>query len=82
MLETLTLAVAAVLDRRKIEDVLVDVVRTGKDTGTNTAVAGGLLGARDGMEGLPMEWKRMVQYGEEFRRLAGEILQKLELDAL
>lgn len=82
VLETLTLAVAAVLDKRKMEDVLVDVVRVGNDTDTNGAVAGGLLGARDGMEGLPMEWKRTVQFGEEFRQLASEILQTQGLSDL
>lgn len=75
VLETLTLAVAAVLDKRKLEDILVDVVMVGNDTDTNAAVAGGLLGARDGMEGLPQEWKRAVQFGEEFRQLGNELLQ-------
>jgi ADP-ribosyl-[dinitrogen reductase] hydrolase len=35
---------------------LIDVVRLGGDTDTNAAVAGALLGARDGAEALPERW--------------------------
>lgn len=73
VLETLILAVAAVLDERTLEDVLVDVVRIGKDTDTNGAVAGGLLGARDGLEGIPQRWIDMLQFGDEFRGIALEL---------
>jgi ADP-ribosylglycohydrolase len=45
VLDSLTLAVAAVLDPRPLPDVLVDIVRLVRDTDTNGAVAGGLLGA-------------------------------------
>lgn len=68
--ETLAVAVAALLDERPLKDVLVDVVRVGKDTDTNAAVAGGLLGARDGEEAVPKEWVRMLQFAGEFRALA------------
>jgi ADP-ribosylglycohydrolase len=47
VLESLMLAVAAVMDERSLEDALVDVLRVGKDTDTNGAIAG-LMGARDG----------------------------------
>lgn len=70
VLETLTVAVAAVLDTRTLEDVLVDVVRIGRDTDTNAAVAGGLLGARDGEEAVPQRWKETLQFGKEFREMA------------
>lgn len=68
--ETLAVAVAAVLDERTLREVLVDVVRVGRDTDTNAAVAGGLLGAREGEEGVPGEWVRELQFGGEFRALA------------
>ncbi|KAL2751808.1 hypothetical protein ACRALDRAFT_2114879 [Sodiomyces alcalophilus JCM 7366] len=74
VLETLTVAVAAVLDVRSLEDVLVDVVRIGRDTDTNGAVAGGLLGARDGEEAIPMRWRETLQFGEEFREMALEMV--------
>lgn len=74
VLDSLTLAVVAVRDERKLDDVLVDVVRVGMDTDTNAAIAGGLLGARDGEEALLDEWKESLQFGPEFRRLVDEIL--------
>ncbi|EFY99994.1 ADP-ribosylglycohydrolase [Metarhizium robertsii] len=73
VLETLAVAVAAVLDKRSLEDVLVDVVRIGRDTDTNAAVAGGLLGARDGVEAIPARWRDLLQFGEEFARIGVEL---------
>lgn len=74
VLDSLSLAIAAVLDKRRLDQVLVDVVRVGMDTDTNAAIAGGLLGARDGEEAVLDEWKDMLQFGPEFRRLADQIL--------
>lgn len=75
VLESLSLGVAAVLDPRGIRDVLVDVVRVGKDTDTNAAVAGGLLGARDGAEGVPPDWRAVpLQFGAEFEKIVVELL--------
>jgi ADP-ribosylglycohydrolase len=68
VLDSLTLAVAAVLDPRPLPDVLIDVVRFGKDTDTNGAIAGGLLGARDGISALPAAWVRKLQFRDEFLR--------------
>lgn len=70
VLESLSVAVAAILDPRCLEDVLVDVVRIGKDTDTNAAIAGGLLGARDGEDAIPRRWEEKLQFGEEFRTIA------------
>ena len=71
VLETLAVGVAAVLDTgRGLEDVLVDVVRLGRDTDTNAAVAGGLLGARDGHQAVPSRWKDKLQFAGEFRQIA------------
>ena len=67
VLDSLTLAVAAVLDTRSLRDVLVDVVRVGNDTETNGAIAGGLLGARDGVDAIPAEWLAVLQFADEFR---------------
>jgi ADP-ribosylglycohydrolase len=78
VLETLIISIAAVLDQRSLEDILVDVVRIGKDTDTNGAVAGGLLGARDGESAIPRRWKHQLQFGLEFRDIALEILEVLK----
>jgi ADP-ribosylglycohydrolase len=78
VLETLIIAIASVLDPRSLEDVLVDVVRIGKDTDTNGAVAGGLLGARDGEQGIPLRWKNILQFSNEFREVSLETLLLIE----
>ncbi|MBE3049341.1 ADP-ribosylglycohydrolase family protein, partial [Candidatus Bathyarchaeota archaeon] len=70
VLDSLTLGIAALLDTRSLEDVLVDVVRIGWDTDTNAAIAGGLLGARDGEEAVPARWREKLQFGKEFREIA------------
>lgn len=75
VLESLSVAVAALLDPRCLEDVLVDVVRVGKDTDTNAAIAGGLLGARDGEDAIPRRWQDKLQFGDEFRTIATSILR-------
>jgi ADP-ribosylglycohydrolase len=66
VLDSLTLAVAAVRDPRPFAEVLVDIVRLGRDTDTNAAIAGGLLGARDGAAAIPGAWRRVLQFGDEF----------------
>lgn len=75
VLQSLSVAIAAVLDERGLEDVLVDVVRIGGDTDTNGAIAGGLLGARDGLEeGIPERWLDVLQFRKEFMDSTSRIL--------
>lgn len=76
VLDSLEIAIAAVLDTRPLVDVLVDVVRIGCDTDTNAAIAGGLLGARDGVDALPEEWVAVLQFGKEFVEIATELVQE------
>jgi len=73
VLDSLTLAVAAVLDQRPLGDVLVDIARLGNDADTNAAIAGGLLGARDGAAAIPRQWTRQLQFGSEFASAAAEL---------
>jgi ADP-ribosylglycohydrolase len=75
VLNGLTLSVAALLDTRSFEDVLVDVVRIGGDSDTNGAIAGGLLGAREGIEKIPDRWLKKLQFRQEFEDVAVRILQ-------
>ncbi|KAF5004613.1 hypothetical protein FDECE_8888 [Fusarium decemcellulare] len=75
VLDSLSVAIAAILDDRGLEDILVDVVRIGSDTDTNAAVAGGLLGARDGEGAIPVRWKAKLQFGDEFREVALGLLR-------
>lgn len=75
VLNSLKLSIAALLDQRSLEDVLVDVVRIGGDSDTNGAIAGGLLGARDGIEKIPERWLERLQFRNEFEEVARSILQ-------
>ena len=76
VLESLTLGVAAVLDtERTTEDLLVDVVSVGQDTDTNGDVAGGLLGARDGVEGIPASWRAKLQFAQEFTEIVDALIE-------
>ncbi|KAK3312078.1 ADP-ribosylation/Crystallin J1 [Apodospora peruviana] len=72
--ESLTIAVAALLDPRPLEEVLIDVVRIGNDTDTNAAIAGGLLGARDGVNAIPLRWREKLQFRKEFEDIVDELL--------
>ena len=74
VLESLTLAVAALMDPRPLEHVLVDVVRIGNDTDTNGAIAGGLLGARDGVDAIPLRWRQKLQFAHEFEEVVEYML--------
>ncbi|KAM0232279.1 hypothetical protein ACHAP5_010799 [Fusarium lateritium] len=69
VLDSLSISIAAVLDTRSLEDVLVDVVRMGGDTDTNAAIAGGLLGARDGDAAIPKRWRTKLQFADEFENI-------------
>lgn len=78
VLNSLKLSIAALLDTRSFEDVLVDVVRIGGDSDTNGAIAGGLLGARDGIDEIPERWLEKLQFRQEFEEVAKRILQLQE----
>jgi ADP-ribosylglycohydrolase len=70
VLDSLSIAVAAVLDPRPLRDVLVDVARLGNDSDTNAAITGGLLGARDGAAAIPPAWLAKLQFRAEFESAA------------
>ncbi|KAM7211869.1 ADP-ribosyl glycohydrolase [Rhypophila decipiens] len=74
VLESLTVAIAALVDPRALEEVVVDVARIGKDTDSNAAIAGGLLGARDGVEAIPPRWREKLQFGNEFEEIVKELI--------
>lgn len=75
VLSSLKLSIAALLDPRSFEDVLVDVVRIGGDSDTNGAIAGGLLGAREGIEKIPERWLEKLQFRKEFEEVGMRVLQ-------
>ena len=53
---TAGVALQALVHGGDVEAELLRVVSLGGDTDSNAAVAGALLGARDGLEGLPARW--------------------------
>src|SRR5690349_15518649 len=73
VLHSLSLSIAAVLDSRPLEEVLVDVVRVSGDSDTDAAIAGGLLGARDGAAQIPQRWVRQLRFAPEFTAAAAQI---------
>lgn len=75
VLRTLEVAVWAVCQEDSIENLLIDIVNLGDDSDTNAAIAGGLLGARDGAEAVPERWVRKLQYRDEAIAL-GRILTR------
>ncbi len=77
VLDSLSLAVAAVLDPRPLPDVLIDIVRLGNDTDTNAAIAGGLLGTRDGASAIPARWRTLLQFGREFTEAASALAPRI-----
>jgi ADP-ribosylglycohydrolase len=57
---------------------LLDLVALGGDTDTNAAVAGALLGAREGRDGLPGAWLGRLADREAIEREAGEVADLAE----
>ncbi|KTR19536.1 ADP-ribosylglycohydrolase family protein [Curtobacterium citreum] len=60
VVSALQAAYAAVLKSTTLEDALVRAVRTGNDTDTVAAIAGGLAGALYGASALPAEWRELL----------------------
>jgi len=57
-----------------LERGLVWLVNAGGDTDTNAAVAGGLMGARDGEAAVPQRWVAAVPDVNRIRRLAERLI--------
>jgi len=71
---TAGVALQALLRGGDFETEVRRVVSLGGDADTNAAVAGALLGARDGVGGLPDAWLGRLQDREEIREEAEEIV--------
>jgi ADP-ribosylglycohydrolase len=70
VLDSLSLAVADLLDPRPFEEILIDVVSLGGDADTTGAVTGALVGARDGDGGIPSRWLQPLWLRTEFELAA------------
>ncbi len=60
VVSALQAAYAAVLRTDSLEDALVAAVRSGNDTDTVAAIAGGLAGAVHGASALPAQWHELL----------------------
>ena len=56
--------------RPSLEDALISLAEAGGDTDTNAAVAGALLGARDGETAIPPRWRDQLVNGAGIAELA------------
>jgi ADP-ribosylglycohydrolase len=72
VLDSLALAVGAMVSGLNFERALVKVVNMGADSDTNGAIAGGLLGARDGVRAIPERWLAKLEYRRAFEAMANE----------
>jgi len=61
--------------RPSLEEALIFLVEAGGDTDTNAAVAGALLGAREGETGIPPRW--LDQLGRASTRGVSELAERL-----
>ena len=68
VVDTLRVAVCAVVQPGNFEDLLTEVVNLGGDADSTGATAGGSLGARDGVAAIPERWLDKLEYRERFRR--------------
>lgn len=59
-----------------LEQALIWLVNAGGDTDTNAAVAGGLLGARDGEEAVPERWIAALPDPDYLRALADRLTRR------
>ncbi len=64
----------ALLQRRSLEEVLIEVANLGGDADTTAAVAGGLLGARDGLGAVPGRWVERLEYRQRLAALVPGLL--------
>jgi ADP-ribosyl-[dinitrogen reductase] hydrolase len=58
----------------RLERGLIWLVNAGGDTDTNAAVAGALMGARDGEQAIPGRWLQAIPDTERIRDLAGQLV--------
>jgi ADP-ribosylglycohydrolase len=64
VLWSLQVAIRAVVAAPDVEEGLVAVVMLGDDADTNGAIAGGLLGDRDGLNAIPSRWTQQLRVAD------------------
>lgn len=74
-MRSLMIALWAIQTAPDFETGITEVIKLGGDTDTNAAIAGGLLGARFGIEGIPERWLNGLYLGvrEKMEQLARDL---------
>ena len=70
----LEIAFWSAVHRPSLEDALIFLAEAGGDTDTNAAVAGALLGARDGEAGIPPRWREQLVDAQRISDLADRLV--------
>jgi ADP-ribosyl-[dinitrogen reductase] hydrolase len=65
----------AVLSRGSYEEVVRAAIRLGNDTDTTAAIAGGLAGLRDGVEGIPLRWRNQLRDSAQFTPMIAALVE-------
>jgi ADP-ribosylglycohydrolase len=58
---SLRVALWASIEAENFEDGIQKAISVGGDTDTYAAIAGGILGAHVGLEGIPLQWRALLQ---------------------
>lgn len=69
VLTALAIGCCATRNAKSYEEGLVWAINLGGDTDTNGAVAGAMLGAKFGDQGIPERWKQQLETTEEIHQL-------------
>ncbi|CAN5676345.1 ADP-ribosylglycohydrolase family protein [soil metagenome] len=74
-LKAMSVALWCSFQAADLEAVVVDVVNGGGDTDTNGAVAGAVMGARVGAEGIPQRWLGNIPRADELTAIADRLFE-------
>ncbi len=75
-LKAMQVGLWALTRQEGLEPILLSIVNAGGDTDTNAAVAGALLGARDGAEAVPDRWLQNIASVPRITELADRLLER------
>lgn len=77
---SLAVAIAALRDAESttLKHTIERIVNLGGDADTNAAIAGGLLGARHGIDAVPTHWTTALEQGERLQH-AGNSLHRIRV---